>query len=393
MTSAPIDDDALRRLAIGNELTATDLDELLGMAKFAAGFKLATAPKEAVPFAKTDFGGDEHQPIILKGIANIENVNRLMPKASLTFCPKALTIVYGRNGSGKSGFVRILRTACRTRVENPAKLKVLADVYGGTSGPQSAEIIIDAGAGDVAIDWSPGKAASPQLMQVAVFDTVSAQLYVDGGNQIRFLPFGLALPHRLNAVCIDLKEKLDAERAVQVGNKVSLTAIAFTPPRETKAQVFDRKVSKATTDAAIDAATIFGEADQQRLDELISALSAGAAAAADVNALSKWADALVIECETVGTAFSDAGLKLLANLRAAAVSARQTATVAADKLRRERHLARPLGGRTGLFGERGLYPDRDDPEKQLFEYLIVVRIDSDWQLLTLYEFDWKTFCE
>jgi len=40
-----------------------------------------------------------------------------------------------------------------------------------------------------------------------------------------------------------------------------------------------------------------------------------------------------------------------------------------------------------------VYPDREDPEKQLFEYLIVVRIDTDWQLLAVYEFDWKTFCE
>jgi hypothetical protein len=40
-----------------------------------------------------------------------------------------------------------------------------------------------------------------------------------------------------------------------------------------------------------------------------------------------------------------------------------------------------------------IYPDRDDPDKQLFEYLLVVRIDHDWQLLALYEFDWKTFCE
>lgn len=40
-----------------------------------------------------------------------------------------------------------------------------------------------------------------------------------------------------------------------------------------------------------------------------------------------------------------------------------------------------------------IYPDRDDRGKQLFEYLLIVRIDADWQLLTLYEFDWKTFCE
>ena len=218
MNGQPIDDieawskkqspwrqDCLRRLAISDELTATDFDELLALIKLKAGFNLATQPPTPVAFTKAHFGGGKDQLIVLKGIANVQNVNRLVPNAGLTFCPKSLTIVYGRNGSGKTGFVRILRTACRTRVKNPAKLRVLADVYGDGSGVQSADILIDAGSGDVPIAWSPGMAAAPQLMQVAVFDAASAQLYVDGGNQIRFLPFGLALLHRLNTVCLILK--------------------------------------------------------------------------------------------------------------------------------------------------------------------------------------------
>jgi len=48
-----------------------------------------------------------------------------------------------------------------------------------------------------------------------------------------------------------------------------------------------------------------------------------------------------------------------------------------------------LGGRkTGT-----VYPDREDREKQLFEYLLIVQIDHDWQLLSIHEFDWRTFCE
>ena len=345
ITSEPIDDvlawarklsswkqDALRRLAISNDLTETDFGELLSMVKVSAGFSLATAPPGAIPFAKVHFGGGKHQPIILKGIANVENTNRLVPKAGLSFCPKALTIVYGRNGSGKSGFVRILRTACRTRVENPAKLKVLADVYGAMAGPQTAEILIDAGAGDMPISWAPGKVASPLLMQVAVFDTASAQLYVDGGNQIRFLPFGLALPHRLNAVCLGLKETLEAERATDVGNKVSLTTIAFAPVRDTGAQRFDKALSKSTTTAQIDAATAFGETDQKRLNEITAALSAGATAAADVRAFARWAETLATECTAVAAAFTDEPLKKLTDLRAAATAAREAATLAADAL-------------------------------------------------------------
>ncbi len=345
MAAEPIDDieawseklspwrqDALRRLAVSNELTDTDIDELLALIKQGAGFELATPAPKSVPFAKAHFGGGNQPPIVLKGIANVENVNRLVAKAGLDFCPKALTVIYGRNGSGKSGFVRILRTACRTRVENPAKLKVLSDVYGGGTGPQSADIIIDAGKGDTPILWTTGMTAAPELLQIAVFDTLSAQLYVDSGNQIRYLPFGLALPHRLNGVCLKLKECIDAERETKVGNKVSLTAIAFPNQRATKAQLFDRALGKGTTDDKIDKAATFPTTDQERLDEVTAILSASVAAVADLTALIGWVQAIAGECETAATAFSDAALSGFTTLRNSAATARQTAQLSAGAL-------------------------------------------------------------
>ncbi len=40
-----------------------------------------------------------------------------------------------------------------------------------------------------------------------------------------------------------------------------------------------------------------------------------------------------------------------------------------------------------------IYPDPDDREKQLFEYLLIVQMTPDWQLKAIYEFDWKAFCQ
>ncbi|KEQ53269.1 hypothetical protein [Sphingobium chlorophenolicum] len=40
-----------------------------------------------------------------------------------------------------------------------------------------------------------------------------------------------------------------------------------------------------------------------------------------------------------------------------------------------------------------IYPDSVDREKQLFEFLLVVKVDREWSLEAIYEFDWKTFCE
>ncbi len=40
-----------------------------------------------------------------------------------------------------------------------------------------------------------------------------------------------------------------------------------------------------------------------------------------------------------------------------------------------------------------IYPDSADRDKQLFEYLLIVRISPESQLICIHEFDWKTFCE
>jgi energy-coupling factor transporter ATP-binding protein EcfA2 len=348
MTSTPIDDieawsrklspwrqDALRRLAINDELTEKDVGELLAMIKHGVGFRLDAPPPAAVPFASAHFGGGKHQPVVLKGVANVKNVNRLVTKASLSFCPKALTVVYGRNGSGKSGFVRILRTACRTRVENAAKLKVLADVYGGGGGVPSAEIVIDAGGVEKSVPWTAGMEAVPQLMPVAVFDGLSAQLYVDGGNQIRYLPFGLALPHRLNSISLKLRERLDLERATTVGDKLKQPVATFAVQRATKSQVFCSALTKDTTDAEIDNAVVFGTQEQARLTEVTNTLASGTTAVADLAPLVTWIEAIAIECETASTEFDDAGLERLTKISAAAVAARQAAQVAASDLFRD----------------------------------------------------------
>ncbi len=40
-----------------------------------------------------------------------------------------------------------------------------------------------------------------------------------------------------------------------------------------------------------------------------------------------------------------------------------------------------------------VYPDREDRDKQLFEYMLIVKMDGDWSLNAIYELDWSLFCE
>jgi hypothetical protein len=38
-----------------------------------------------------------------------------------------------------------------------------------------------------------------------------------------------------------------------------------------------------------------------------------------------------------------------------------------------------------------VYPDPENPDRQLFEYLLVVQLNEDWTLKAIWEFDWATF--
>ena len=69
--------------------------------------------------------------VTLKAIHGAENVNALKPGEHLTFDKVGLTVVYGDNGSGKSGYARILKEACRART--PKGDIIFPNIYAKTT--------------------------------------------------------------------------------------------------------------------------------------------------------------------------------------------------------------------------------------------------------------------
>jgi len=94
---------------------------------------LAISKKEAIGQI-VDFSGipkgsltcqESIKSIRLESIANICGINALCSDRPLEFGKTPICIVYGRNGSGKSGYVRLLKHACGVR--NPGEL--LSNVF------------------------------------------------------------------------------------------------------------------------------------------------------------------------------------------------------------------------------------------------------------------------
>src|SRR5690606_18996863 len=67
-------------------------------------------------------------PVSLVSIFHHRGVNALAENQTLNFAP-GLTVVYGDNGAGKTGYIRILKGACRARGQE----QILGNVASGTA--------------------------------------------------------------------------------------------------------------------------------------------------------------------------------------------------------------------------------------------------------------------
>ena len=154
-----------------------------------AGLAQSATPREPFVFLGQAPPGSSAPPApLLVALSDLLNVNALVPEQTLTF-GTALTAVYGGNGSGKSGYARVLGCAGFTRGDR----EVLPNV--GTPQPDplvlSARIgILESGIPRV-LDYRIGERC-PELSGFYVFDSTSVRVHLCESNTLSFTPAGLS---------------------------------------------------------------------------------------------------------------------------------------------------------------------------------------------------------
>lgn len=302
--------DALRRLFTVGTLTSTDLDALTEICKSVHG--LAPSSKKAVPLSA------QHLPVgapaaatavFLVDLTHHTGVNALAPEQTVSFGPN-LTIVYGENATGKSGYTRILKRACRSRFVE----EVLGNVL-GTSAPLKAKatIRINEGGTETPISWSPDAAPSSSLAQISVFDSRCVPVYLKDKTDVAFRPFGLDLFDKLASACADLKKRLDAE-AQHLATSL-LPALPGIMPGTKARQMLD-SLTALTKEEDVRALATLSAAEEQRfkhLTELKRDLLASdpKKRAQELSAKAGRYDMLVTHLETLENAF---GLEAMSKL-------------------------------------------------------------------------------
>jgi energy-coupling factor transporter ATP-binding protein EcfA2 len=203
--------DALRRIVAKGTLSATDHAELVALCKKGRGdttVALTAAPLEKAHLPANPGAG---QSVTLRSINAVVGVNQLAPQQDLAFEPTSLTIIYGDNGAGKSGYARILKRACRARHAG----EIVPDVFDPAASATSPSADITyavAGTAQPPAKWANAANPIPVLTAVNVFDGDCAAVQLREKNEVAFRPFGLDIPDELAAACQKVKELLTAEQ-------------------------------------------------------------------------------------------------------------------------------------------------------------------------------------
>lgn len=256
--------DALRRLATQTTLQPAEINELVSICK---------GDSPAVPLEAGHLRSQNRDQgeIYLRQVHEVKNVNALAPNQRLTLHRVGLTIIYGDNGSGKSGYARILKKVCRARMPGRAE-EIIPNIYEAEPGTPSATIEYTISGQNRTCVWQLGQATDDALSGISVFDSRTANVHVDDTNDVAYTPFPLKLLGELAQLCKSIKEKLAGE----ILQKKSQTPEVIRTPacnRETKVGQFITQLAANSDPAKVEELVTLTKEEQDRLAQLTADLT------------------------------------------------------------------------------------------------------------------------
>jgi hypothetical protein len=142
----------------------------------------------------------------LQLIKEIENVNALATGQSIPINPN-LTIIYGGNGTGKSGYVRLLNNAFSSRGDKQILPNVFSDA---AQGEPACKFTFQSASAPYDLAY-PLQKSKIEFSQYSVFDTHSIRVLLEQDNKLDFTPIGFEFFEKVLQLYEAVKAKLYAE--------------------------------------------------------------------------------------------------------------------------------------------------------------------------------------
>jgi energy-coupling factor transporter ATP-binding protein EcfA2 len=329
----PWQQDAARRLFQQEDgLSENDYAHLYSLLKAAHGLpnplNLKPAPLAAAHLPAVLQAG---KAVVLKTMRDLKHVNRIASGQNLNFAETGMTVIYGGNGTGKSGYARAMKRACRARDHAE---KVLPD-----ANDPNAQIRVPEATFDIAISgtpksvkWTAGTPSPDELATIAVFDCHCARVYLTAEQDVAFLPYGLDVVENLaNKVLPELSRRLNLEIAgINVDRQPFDHLLG-----DTEVGRLILALSEKSDVTKIKALGNLSEQEIKRIAELDLALAEAdpKAKAKELRLSAGRLKALVGRVESALACVTDDAIKKFRNLDDAVVAANQTEKLAAEGLR------------------------------------------------------------
>lgn len=211
----------------------------------------------------------EEETLELVSLASIEGVNALAADQELGFDPE-LTVLFGQNGSGKTGYARVLKRISAVRTAEDI-LPNAHTAYLDSPPSPSATIQYRLSGMDSSVMWKDESGLAP-FTRISVFDASAVSLHVDSDLGYVYTPAELALFGHVAAGLQGIQQRIATEvKALAPGSNPLLSR--FT--RGTKVYPVIETLGATTDLAELDALATLpdgAEADRERLEGEIAAL-------------------------------------------------------------------------------------------------------------------------
>ena len=264
--------DALKHILQKNQITDQDIEDFLKIIKNEKAGKLDELSLN--PLSEDDLpsnpGADTS--VNITKLSNISYVNNLADDQELAFSNNGISVIYGGNGSGKSGYTRILKSACRARHRDRILTNIFAPEFRNET-PTANITYLSTSKPEETVGWEDSDKPHKVLSAVSVFDRECATIHIQKkGNEIAFRPYGLDVPDTLADVC----KRVENELRIELTDlKNGQNAIFRNPPwsDKTVSGKSASNITKLTNQKDLEKAYKFTDDDNIRLNYLTEILS------------------------------------------------------------------------------------------------------------------------
>lgn len=216
--------EAIKLLIINSNISKVEIENLVKLCKDEFVYKKQIPEIDFSDIRDANSNPENIENVNLTNIKNIKNINALSETIDLPFENK-LNIIYGDNGSGKSSLSSLLKYTCNTRGSKP---KITHNLFNENSKEKNKEaevhfLVNESNPNFVKLinetidDYS--------LKKIDIFDSQSANHYIENEDEIAFIPQDLILVEKLAIVLKEIDNNLQQEKEILLDKKFDFSIL------------------------------------------------------------------------------------------------------------------------------------------------------------------------